>query len=141
MTTVLEIIRPEPVKIRIFGEEHEIRRLRYPAASKAVMSLVKILTADGGKIIGQIEDVVQAHRDDGVGGVRIRLSDILNLIVEGGEEAVNLVKGLLEESLPTFEGFDELPLEDAFAILGEIFRVNRIMEMIPRFFATAAKGR
>lgn len=133
MTTVLEIIRPEPVKIRICGEEHEIRRLRYPAASKVMMLLAKIMMADGGKILAAV-----GNRSD-TGGeskpIEFKAADLLALIANGTEDATELLRVLLAESLPTYEGSDELSVEDALSIAIEIWKVNRIPEMIPRFFA------
>lgn len=127
----LSLLKPEPVRICIYGEEHEVRRLRLPTATKAMGLLAQVLTADGGACLSEA-----SSRGGGVDPMRI-----VDLLARGGEAAGQLLDLLLRESFPTFKGWDDLPMDHALALAGEVWRVNDVKGMIARFFGPNPTGR
>lgn len=122
MDSVLELIRPEPVKVSIYGTEYPIRRIRYPAMLKIIGMISKILTAGG------IAEVLRSKQ-------RLELTEVLDALAGRAEDISALCTLVIQESLPEFKDSEELAMEDMLVLFQKLWSVNKLDQALERFFA------
>lgn len=98
--------RPVPVEVGIHGEKHALHRLTY---------------ADVFELLGQATETMREQLQEP--------SALLGLDVMGP-----LVGNILRRSFPSFEGWDELPLEQAQGLLEVVVEENDLPGIIENFF-------
>lgn len=130
MDNVLELVRPKPTKVRIYGKEYEARKLRYPAMLRLVGSIASLLSVGGGEVLDRV------RKNPGV----VSLTDILLLLSEGTEEISKLLDLVFEETLPEFKEASELTVEDAAELFSMIWKLNEMEKALERFFGRRTEG-
>lgn len=112
--------RPEPVKVKIFGREHELHRL----TRSDVWNLAGALT-DG------LQDGLEALTGKG-----IPVAEAVKTALSGGGPAL---ARLLEMSFPTFEEWEQMPVRHELALLEMVWDENDMAGIVDDFFDLAGK--
>jgi hypothetical protein len=112
--------RPKPVKVKIFGEEHNLHRL----TRQDVLELAEVITNTLSETIMQMTD----------GGVAV--ADAVKAAISSGGPAMDT---LLRLSFPTFHEWGELPMKYELALLDVIWDENDMGGIIEDFLALMGK--
>ncbi len=126
---VLEILCPQPCKVRILGEEHELKRLRYACVFRLVSLFAEALSsaAEDGLNLSEFKDGLL----EGVLDIR----PLLAVVLSGSRKAPEIMDLAFAESLPELKDrLSDLPLEPALELFVLIWKENRIAEAFKRFF-------
>jgi|GEM_PF-6481970 len=130
MDNVLELVRPRPTKVLIYGKEYEARKLRYPAMLRLVGMIASLLSVGDGKLLDRV------RKSPGF----VSLTDILLLLSEGTEEISRLLDLAFEETLPEFKETAELTVEDAAELFTMVWKLNELEKVLERFFGRRTEG-
>ena len=105
--------RPAPVEVGIFGVQHALKRLTY---------------ADVFELLGE---VAQALR-----GQALETERVISALNAGGP----LVNDLLKRSFPTFEEWDDLPLDVWMGLLEVVVEENHVAGILENFMRLREKA-
>ena len=101
-----DIPRPAPVEVKVFGSTHALKRLTY---------------ADVFELLGEVAQSLK--------GKALDTERVISALNAGGP----LVNDLLKRSFPTFEEWDELPLDLWMGLLEVVVEENHVAGIIENF--------
>jgi hypothetical protein len=117
---VRDFPRPKPVKVKIFGDEHELHRL----TRQDVWNLTETVAE---QLQGVIEKMV---------GEGLPVSEAVKGALRGGGPALDL---LLKTSFPTFREWNELPMKYELQLMDLVWEENDLAGIVEDFFALTEK--